>query len=346
MPDLVTVPRPAADPAPAAPRRGRPSPRHLLASPGARLALLLAVALACTAVYLFAGLAGNWGYTLGRRAVTVATLATVAVAIGVSTVLFHTVTANRILTPSIMGLDSLYVALQTAAVFVLGAFGASTLPPLMSFGVELVAMVGFSLLLFSVVMGRFGSNMTMMLLVGVLIGGLFRGASSFMQRLMSPEDFVVLTDRFFADFTGADPALLGFSAAIVGVISLAAWARRHELDVVGLGRDLSICLGVEHRRRTRIILAAVALLVGTSTALVGPTMFFGLLASHLAYRVLNTQRHAWTIPGASLAGVIALVGGQWVFERVLGLEGSLSMVVEFVGGITFIALLVGGGRRR
>ena len=97
---------------------------------------------------------------------------------------------------------------------------------------------------------------------------------------------------------------------------------------------------------TASLLVGVALLVGTSTALVGPTMFFGLLASHLAYRALGTQRHAWTIPGTILAGTIALVGGQWAFERVLGLAGSLSMIVEFVGGITFIILLLAGGRRR
>ncbi|MDN5570172.1 MAG: iron chelate uptake ABC transporter family permease subunit [Propionibacteriaceae bacterium] len=315
-------------------------------SPRFRLGLLAAVAGALIAVYLFGNLSGNVAWILGRRGLTVATLTITATAIGVSTVLFHTVTANRILTPSIMGLDSLYIALQTAAVFFLGSLTASILPAELRFGVELVAMVGFSLVLFSLVMGRFARSLTMLLLVGVLIGGLFRGVSSFLQRLLAPEDFLVLSDRFLADFTGADPRLLGISAAVVLVVSALAWRDRHRLDVVGLGRDLAICLGVDHRRRTLIVLVGVALLVGTSTALVGPTMFFGLLAAHLAYRLLGTQRHAWTIPGAALAGIIALVGGQWLFERVLGLEGSLSMIVEFVGGIVFIALLLSGGRPR
>ena len=315
------------------------------AHPGVRLVALGALASGFVALYLLGGLGGNVAFILGRRALTVATLLVVATAIGVSTVLFHTVTANRILTPSIMGLDSLYIALQTAAVFFLGAFGASSLPAVLQFGVELGAMVVFSLILFSVVMGRFGRSLTMLLLVGVLVGGLFRGLSSFLQRLMSPEDFQVLSDRFFADFTGADPALLGVSAALVTTLTLIAWRHRHELDVVGLGRDLAICLGINHRRFTLVTLVAVALMVGTSTALVGPTMFFGLLASHLAYRTLGTQRHTWTIPGTILAGTVALVGGQWAFERVLGLAGSLSMIVEFVGGIIFILLLVAGGRR-
>ena len=313
--------------------------------PTGRLALMTAAALALVALYLFGDLGGNVSYLLGRRTVTVATLVLVATAIGVSTVLFHTVTANRILTPSIMGLDSLYLALQTAAVFFLGVPATTAAPAPLQFAVELVAMVGFSLALFWFVMSRFGRSLTLLLLVGVLLGGLFRGLSSFLQRLLTPEDFLVLSDRFFADFTGADPALLGLSALVVGAIVVLAWLDRHRLDVVGLGRDLALCLGVDHRRHTLVVLTGVALLVGTSTALVGPTLFFGLLASHLASRLLGTQRHAWTIPGAAVAGIVALVGGQWAFERVLRLEGSLSMVVEFVGGIVFIALLLTGSRR-
>ena len=306
---------------------------------------MTAAALALVALYLFGDLGGNVSYLLSRRTVTVATLVLVAGAIGVSTVLFHTVTANRILTPSIMGLDSLYLALQTAAVFFLGVPATTAAPAPLRFAVELVAMVAFSLALFWFVMSRFGRSLTLLLLVGVLLGGLFRGLSSFLQRLLTPEDFLVLSDRFFADFTGADPALLGLSALVVGAIVVLAWLDRHRLDVVGLGRDLALCLGVDHRRHTLVVLTGVALLVGTSTALVGPTLFFGLLASHLAYRLLGTQRHAWTIPGAAVAGIVALVGGQWAFERVLRLEGSLSMVVEFVGGIVFIALLLTGSRR-
>lgn len=320
-------------------RRARPSRAAL------GLGVLAAGAVALAAVYLLGGLQGNWAFLLSRRAVTLATLALVATAVGVSTVLFHTVTANRILTPSIMGLDSLYLLLQTVVVFVLGAVGASTLPAAGRYIVELVAMVGFSLALFAIVLGRLTGSLTTLLLVGVLLGGLFRGAGSFLQRLMAPEEFVVLSDRFFADFTGADVRLLGVSAALVLPLCALAWSRRHELDVLALGRELSICLGVRHRRASIVVLAGVSLLVGVSTALVGPTLFLGLIASHLAYRALGCDRHAWTLPASALAGTVALVGGQLVFERMLGLEGSLSMVVEFAGGVAFIALLLSGTRR-
>lgn len=303
---------------------------------GARLGLLLALAVASCLGYVTWQMPSS-PYLVERRLTTLATMALVAVAIGVATVAFHTVTANLILTPSIMGLDALYLALQTASVFFLGT---ARVDPVVQFCVVLAAMVGFSLLLFTTLLVRLNRSVTMMVLVGVLLGGLFRGLSSFLQRLLDPEAFIVLSDRFFADFTGADPRLLSASALLVALCVAVVWRQRRELDVVALGRELATGLGVDHRRASLRILLLVAVLVGTSTALVGPTMFFGLLVAHLGYRAVGGHRHAHTLPAVALVGVTTLVAGQLLFERVLGFEGSLSMVVEFVGGITFLVLLL------
>lgn len=317
----------------------RPAARVI--TPAVRLALLAVAALGIIAFYVAYKLPTGSSFVLERRLTTVATMTVVATAIGVATVLFHTVTANRILTPSIMGLDALYLALQTASVFFLGIVVVN---PVAQYLVVLASMVGFALLLFNTMLVRLNRSVTMMVLVGVLLGGLFRGLSSFMQRLLDPEAFVVLSDRFFADFTGTKPGLLGISAALVAGSVAWVWRSRRELDVVALGRDLAIGLGVDHRRASLVHLVLVALLVGTSTALVGPTMFFGLLVAHLTYRLAGTYRHAVTVPAVALAGTITLVGGQLLFERILGFEGSLSMVVEFVGGLTFIMLLLRSAR--
>ncbi|MEL4504752.1 iron chelate uptake ABC transporter family permease subunit [Luteococcus sp. H138] len=318
------------------------SGRHRMRpSVGLRLALMGLVALAACTGYLLYQLPWGVDFLVQRRLVTLGTMCVVAVAIGVATVLFHTVTANRILTPSIMGLDSLYVALQTASVFFLGTigFGEAT-----QYLIVLASMVGFALLLFTMMLVKLNRSVTLMVLVGVLLGGLFRGLSTFMQRLLDPDAFQVLSDRMFADFTGTRPQLLGISAVIVALATGFVWLRRRELDVVALGRDVAIGLGVNHRRASLVNLVVVALLVGTATALVGPTMFFGLLVAHLGYRMIGSHLHQATLPAVALLGIITLVGGQVLFERVLGFEGSLSMVVEFVGGITFLVLLLRSSR--
>lgn len=330
---------------PVPPSGTRPAPTRRGALPPAlRLGAVGALALALLALYLLHDLptGRSASYLVQRRVTTLATFAVVACAISTATVLFHTVTANRILTPSIMGLDALYLALQTASVFFLGATGATAVHPAARFLVTLVAMVGASVLLFRWLLVGMGRGIHLMVLVGVLLGGLLRGVSSFLQRLLDPEAFAVLSDRFFADFTGADPRLLGISALAVGATCAWVWRRRRMLDVMALGPALATGLGVDHRRESLRVLVASAVLVGVATALVGPTMFFGLLVAHLAYRLAGSHRHAWTLPCAALLGLVCLAAGQLVMERMLGFEGSLSMVVEFVGGVVFIALVLRG----
>ena len=80
-----------------------------------KLIILALIAAVCCALYLFHDLNGSFGYALPRRGIKVLAMALTGVAIAYSTVIFQTITHNRILTPSIMGLDSLYLLLQTVS---------------------------------------------------------------------------------------------------------------------------------------------------------------------------------------------------------------------------------------
>lgn len=85
---------------------------------------LVPICLVVAGLYLFWGLrAANWAFALELRATRLAALTVVGASVGVATVLFQTVSTNRILTPSIMGFDALYVLMQTALVAVLGISG-------------------------------------------------------------------------------------------------------------------------------------------------------------------------------------------------------------------------------
>jgi iron complex transport system permease protein len=85
--------------------------------------------------------------------------------------------------------------------------------------------------------------------------------------------------------------------------------------------------------------------VSVSTALVGPITFFGLLVANLAYRVVGTDRHRATLPAAVLLAVVCLAGGQAVLQHGLGLDTTLAVVIEFVGGLVFLVMLVRRVRR-
>lgn len=316
-----------------------------LRDPDVILPLLSAAAAVFALLFMTLGAEGRWEFVLPFRGAKLATLGLVATAIAVSTVLFQTATRNRILTPAIMGFDALYVLVQTLLVFGLGMGTVTALDPRLMFGVEAMLMIGFSAALHGVLFGSGRRHLHLLVLVGVVFGILFRSLSNFVLRLIDPNEFAFLQDRFFASFNNPDQDLLLLSVPIVLAATIAAWRLTGALDVLALGRETAIGLGVHHRRLVSAVLSLVAVLVSISTALVGPVTFFGLLAANLAYVLVNSGRHRHTLPAAILVGLILLVGGQVVLEHVLRFDTNLRVIVEFVGGIAFLILLMRGAAR-
>jgi iron complex transport system permease protein len=309
------------------------------------LLILAAIAAAVIMLFMMLNAKGRWDFILPFRGMKVLSMVLVAYSIAVSTVLFQTVSHNRILTPSIMGFDALYVLIQTGLIFTLGSAGLTALDPRLLFGIEVAAMVAFSGLLYRWLFSGSSRSLHLLLLVGIVFGVLFRSLSGFMQRIIDPNEFVVLQDRLFANFNSIDGNLLAVSAAAVVAVSVVGWRLMHAYDVLALGRESAVNLGVDHNRVTTIVLILVAVLVSVSTALVGPVTFFGLLVANLAYQIAGTHKHLFILPVASLLAVICIVGGQLVLERIFTFNTALSIVIEFVGGIVFLALLIRGTAR-
>lgn len=310
---------------------------------------LSALLIAASALWLFQGLGeGNRAFILHLRAVKLGALLVVASAVGVSTLLFQTVAANRVLTPSIMGFDALYVLLQTAMVAGLGVAGFAAIPNVTKFLLELVLMCGLAVLLFGTLLGRGSRDIGRTILTGVILGIMFRSASGLLARLIDPNEFAVVQAASTVSFTRADPTLLPIGAAISAVAIGAALWLAPRLDVLALGRDTAVSLGLRHGRMVVVTLGLVAVLVSVATALVGPLSvfgspaFFGLVIAGLAHGLVRHHRHAVLLPAAALIAANILVIGQMVFERLLGQQAALSVVIEFAGGLFFLYLLLKG----
>ena len=312
--------------------------------PLVRIGIIAVVAIALVTVFMTIQSRGNWDFIIPLRGRKVLAIALVGTAIATSTVIFQTITGNRILTPSIMGFDSLYMLIQTLAVYFLGAATLVQTDAKLRFLVNIVVMVFFSGMLYWWLFIKSNRTLHLLVLIGIIFGTLFRSFTSLMQRVMDPLEFAVLQDTSFASFNSVDTTLVGISAAILAVVLLIIAWRNRTLDAMMLGRAPAISIGVEYRREVMIVLALTTILVSLSTALVGPITFFGLLVAHLAYTTVGSPAHRFVIPAASLYAIIFLIGGQLVLERVFNFNSSLSVMVEFVGGVLFILLLLRGNK--
>lgn len=302
--------------------------------------LLLAIATFCVVFFMTFNLKGNISYILTHRAWIVLTMILVAFSAATSTLLFQTVTNNRILTPSIMGFESLFVLIQTVVIFFIDAQGIPYIGIVGKFIFESLLLILFSLFLYRGLFTKLKQNLHLVLLIGIILGTLFRSFSNLLQRLMTPTEFAVLQSRIFATFTRAEPLLIVFSLVIATTIGLFLWRMRFRFDVLALGRDNAINLGINYQKSVTIILLLVSVLVSISTALVGPFTFLGLLIANLAYSISGSSQHRFLLPTAFLLGVIFLVGGQMFLEHVLNMVGALSIVIEFIGGSLFIFLIL------
>ena len=296
-------------------------------------------------LFLTLNVNGYWDFALPLRCKKLLALMVVGYAIGVSTLLFQTLTHNPILTPSLLGVDSLYVLLHRLLVFFLGAMSFTSINPITKFTLEIVLMFGASLLLFQVLFSKSSQDLTRLILVGVIFGVLFRSLSALIARLINPDDFVVVQSASYAQFNTVNPQLLSISLFICAISAVFIWRWRYQCDVLMLGKSQAINLGINYQRLAFGLLTVIAVLVATATALVGPVTFFGLLVCALTNRIARHMYHSERLILVSLVAMICLVLGQTVFEQVLGMAGVLSVVIELAGGLVFLILIFMTQRR-
>ena len=295
--------------------------------------------------YMVLGARGNWDFILAFRGAKLAALVLVGVSVSTATVLFQTIARNRILTPSIMGFDALYVMIVTFAVFFMGGQGYMAIPDGTAYLMSLLILVLAALLLFGTLFLQVREDIMRMMLTGVILGALFRSLASFGTRMIDPNEYSVIQTASYARFNQIDTDLLGISAVLCGAALAWAWGIRHRLDVLALGRDAAVNLGVDPRRGAIEVLILVAVLVAVSTAFVGPIAFLGLLVVSIAHAVTPSGSTGVLLISAAMISVLTLVGGQTVLERVLGLTTPLAVVIDFLGGLLFLALVLTRMRR-
>lgn len=297
-------------------------------------------------LFMTLGANGNWDFVLGFRGEKLLALLIVGYAIGVSTLLFQSLTHNPILTPSLLGFDSLYILIQSVLVYFLGAINLFTNQPLLKFGLEIGLMIGASLLLFRLLFTRSNHDLSRLILVGIVFGVFFRSLSTLVARLINPEDFIVIQAASFAQFNTINSTLMYASLAICIISAILIWRWRYQIDILMLGRAYAINLGINYQSLALRLLIVIAILVATSTAFVGPVVFLGLLVCALTNRICQTMNHSERLVLASLISMLCLVMGQTLFERLLGMASVLSVVIELVGGITFIVLIFSQFRKQ
>lgn len=303
--------------------------------------ILSVLVLVLVSSFLFIGVNSiNFKYALYRRIPKIYAMILTGGAIGFSSLIFQTVTNNRILTPSILGIDSLYVLLQTSVVFLLGSSSAIISNGNINFIITIAAMLLFSSLIYKFLFRKGSKNIFTLLLIGVVCGTLFESLTTFMQVLIDPVEFQVVQDKMQASFNNINTDLLFISSVVIIICIGYAYDYLKTLDVMSLGRDEAINLGVDYDKMVKNMLIVVIILTSVATALVGPITFLGLLVVNIARQLIASYKHSNLGIVTILISILSLLGGQLLVEQLMNFGVSVSVIINFVGGTYFIYLVM------
>ena len=305
-----------------------------------KLIILGVIAIASILLFCLYNIQGGFSYAFPKRVIRAAAMVITGIAIAYASVTFQTVTHNRLLTPSVMGVDSMYEVVQTLIFFSLGTASIFVVNRYLNFGVAIIAMILFALILYRFLFRADKHPIFLLLLAGMIIGTLLGSLVTFLQVIIDPVEYDSLQTRLFASFNNVKSELVLLAAIILIIAFIYGYRLLRDLDVMSLGRETAMNLGVNYDRMILKVLILSSVLIATSTALVGPITFLGLIVSNLAYQYLSTYKHSVLIAGASLISIIALVGGQFLVQHIFHLSTTISVIINFVGGIYFIYLLL------
>lgn len=306
-----------------------------------KIAILAIASLSMTALFIGQGLTwDNYEFFLSLRLPKLLSIVLAAVAISASSLVFQTITNNRILTPSILGFDSLYMLVQTVLLFVFGSASFWVIDSIANFSMSVSVMILFSFALFHFYFKSKRNNVFTLLLIGIVCGSVFSSLANFLAMLIDPNEFAVLQNVMFASFNNVKGELVYLSLIPLGLSLLGLWLLAPKLDVLWLGVDNATSLGVNTKRLTQITLVIVSVMVAVSTALVGPVLFFGLITVSLARQIFRSYQHRVLIIASSLLAIVLLVSGQWFIEKVMSFETTVSVIINLVGGLYFMFLLL------
>ena len=211
-----------------------------------KLIVLAIIALICMAFYALYNIQGGFSYAFPRRLERLFAMVITGTAIAFATVIFQTVTHNRLLTPSMMGVDSMYEVVQTVIFFTLGSSSIFVVSRYLNFGVSIVVMVLFALLLYRFLFRADKYPIFLLLLAGMIIGTLLGSLVTFLQVIIDPVEYEALQSKLFASFMNIKTDLVVIAAFILLVCFVLGYRMLHQLDVMSLGRDNAINLGVNY----------------------------------------------------------------------------------------------------
>lgn len=266
----------------------------------------------------------------------------VATALAVSGTILQGITKNDLADPGILGINSGAALAVVIYIYFMNGNVYDGVSNLTIFTMPIVALFGAALgafLVYSLAWKK-GINATRLILMGIGINAAFNALLIVFQLKFTTQEFNRVMVWISGSIWGTNwDYVLAVMPWILIFMSLTIYKTRY-LDVLNLGDELSVGLGVQVEKERRLLLIFTVALAGVATAVAGSISFLGLVSPHIARKLVG-PKHKVLIPTAALISTLILLAADTISRNMLApIEIPVGIVVSVIGVPYFIYLMI------
>jgi iron complex transport system permease protein len=279
-------------------------------------------------------------YTIRVPRILIALL--VGGALAVSGAILQSVTRNDLADPGILGISSGAALFVVIYIYLTNGGNYYSMPALTIFTMPLIALAGglLAALLIYVLAWRRGMKSTRLLLMGIAVNAAFAALIVMLQISFDVKDFNRVLMWTMGSIWGANQSYVIAVGPLLLLLVIAAVYQSRYLDVYTLGDETAGELGVNVERRRRLLIVLAAGLAALATAVAGSIAFVGLVAPHIARRLVGPQ-HRYLLVVALLVGMALVVASDIIARNLFApIEIHLGIVISLIGVPYFMYLLL------
>ena len=266
----------------------------------------------------------------------------VGIALATSGTILQGVTKNDLADSGILGINSGAALFVVIYIYIMNGNVYDGISNLTIFTMPIVALAGaiFGAGLIYLLAWKNGINSSRLLLIGIGINIAFTSLLTIFQLKFTTQEFNRVMAWTSGSIWGASwKYVLAILPFILIFIILTIYKSRY-LDVLNLGDEVSIGLGIDVEKERRKLIIYAVILAGVATSVAGSIGFLGLISPHIA-RGLIGPKHKNLIPVASLIGVFILLVSDTIARNIIApMEIPVGIVVSIIGVPYFIYLML------
>lgn len=305
-----------------------------------KLGIMLSATVVLAIVFVFFGSNLDMDYVIPQRLFRLAAIVLGGICVACTSIIFQTIVGNRILTPAIMGYEAVYLLWQALLLFIFGTQGLLWLGLTAQFFIGIFLMLFYSWALHLFLLSRIHKDIFQLLLFGLIFTMVLGTFTQFIQLKISPGEFSVFQALSYTSFNRAQSETLIYAVIMIVFVLWRVFNTLPILDVLSLGREQAMSLGVDHHHYVKFYLALITVLVAVSTSLIGPTAFMGVFVANIAYAFAKSYQHKFTLAIGSMVAIAIFLIAQILVEHIFNYKTTVSILINLMCGIYFLMLVV------